>query len=287
MPSRLPFRGRRMPVVLLGLALLVACEDDEPTAPRPPNSDRVIVHNPPLFLNEGDSLRLTADVLNAAGELDTLATVTWISSHPELASIDPTGMIRVHAAAPVQGSVQTTLIDPTVITITARNGAEVSRHDIELRGWRYARPAPGLGIVAPVARRESMERFVGVYDRTIPFPGEGIGLRLVCTLSGSLAVTLEAPAALFVPGQVSVEVDNGTLGVFTQWTPSGSGELVGAFTLSAAAAETFADALALSRTVTAQLTIADDPGAPTTITFRTTGFARFWTGGGALLGACR
>lgn len=270
--------GRRFSLLVLGLALLVACEDDdEPTAPRPPNSDRVIVHNPPAFLNEGDSVQLTADVLKPTGELDTLATVTWISSHPQLASIDALGMLRVHAAAPNTGSVQVTLLDSTIITISARNGAEVSRHDIELRGWRYARSAPGFGIVAPLVRRESKDRYAG----------EPLGLRLVCTLAGTLAVTLEASGAVFVPGTVLVELDAGAGGVFTQWNAAGGGELVDAFTLSAGVSKSFADALATSDSLRATVTLADNPSTPATITFGTTGFARFWTGGEALLGACR
>lgn len=270
--------GRRFSLVVLSLVLLVACEDDdEPTAPRPPNSDRVIVHNPPAFLNEGDTVRFTADVFKPNGELDTLATVTWISSHPELASFDARGTLRVHAAAPSTGSVQVTLIDPTIITISARNGAEVSRHDIELRGWRYARSAPGFGIVAPLVRRESKERY----------GGEPLGLRLVCTLSGTLAVTLEAPAAIFVPGAVQVELNGGAQGVFTQWNAAGAEELVDAFTLSTGLTKSFADALVLSDSLTARVTLADNPSTPVTVTFRTTGFARFWTGGQALLSACR
>lgn len=279
-----------VPAILLSLATVACDDDDEPVAP-PPNSDRITIVNPPAFLNEGDTFALMAEVLDDTGAVDTLATVTWVSSRPDLASIVGGDTLAVHAAAPEQGSVDVTLRNPSVVTITARTGGEATRHEIELRGWRYARVAPGLGIVSPIVTRASEERFAGDFSSgSIPMPGEPVQLRLVCTPAGALTVALEAPGEFFLTGTILVRLDDGVRGTFDQWAPREDDDtdgIVDAFTLAPAQAVSFAEALASSSTMTMRVTLTTDTEAPRTLNFRVNGFQRFWTGPGALLSACR
>jgi hypothetical protein len=85
---------------------------------------------------------------------------------------------------------------------------------------------------------------------------------------------------------VTVELDDGEGGTFTRWTPRTADALVSGFALHSADAIAFADALAAARELTARVTLSDAATARP-VTFRVDGFARFWTGAGAVLGACR
>ncbi|HSA56271.1 MAG TPA: hypothetical protein VLE53_11250 [Gemmatimonadaceae bacterium] len=276
-----------VPAVLLSL-LGLACESDDPVAP-PQQSERIAIVNPPLFLNEGSQHQLQAVVLDATGAVDTMAVVSWESSRPDLASFDASGVLSVLAAAPDEGSVNATLLDPTIVRITARNGSEATERDIELRGWRYTRPAPGLGYHSPIAIRASEQRFTGTFDGvTLDAAGEPLALRLVCPTNQpgpTVTVALEAPAAMLDPASLIVSLDDAAVSVFADWTPDAGTPAASTFTLASIDATRFATALATATTATAQLVLASDPTTPVSVEFLVTGFDRFWSSG-ALLGSC-
>lgn len=284
-------RSSRRIVAALWLSLLsFACESDDPVSPPPQQSDRVAIVNPPLFLSEGNQHQLQAVVLDSTGAVDTTATVSWESSRPDLAVFDASGVLTVLAAAPADGSVNATLLDPTIVRITARNGTEATARDIELRGWRYTRPAPGLGYLSPIVRRDSEQRFTGSFGgETLDANGEPFRLRLVCPSTQpnpAVTVALEAPAAMLDPSSVVVTLNGGGGSVFSNWTPDTGDPAVTSFSVGAADATSFAAALATSTLATAEVRLAADPATPVNVEFHVTGFSRFWGSSGTLLGAC-
>lgn len=289
--ARLSVISSRWTSVALLLSLVgLGCESDDPVSPPPRQSDRVAIVNPPSFLSEGSQHQLQAVVLDATGAVDTTATVSWESSRPDLAVFDGSGVLTVIAAAPAQGSVNATLLDPTVVRITARSGTETTERDIELRGWRYTRPAPGLGYLSPVVRRDSEQRFTGtVGSGSLDPAGEPFRLRLVCPTTqpnAAVSVALEAPAAMLDPASLSVTLNGGGGSVFSNWTPDVGDPAASSFTLSGADATSFADALATSTMATAIVRLSSDPLTPVTVDFSVTGFSRFWGSTSALLGDC-
>lgn len=269
-------------VLALASVPLVACEE-KPTDPGPPTTT-VTVTNAPLFLSEGDSVRLEATVRRPDGTVDSAAVVTWSSNQPTLARIDAGGKLVVLAAVSIDGSIDETLLDTATAIVAARSGTATTTRTIALRGWRFTRAAPGRGFLSPFAIRESENRFSSSSGSGIP-----LRLRVLCQsalLGGGLVISLDASVPLIVPGNVSVDIDDGDGGTFARWsTPST--EAVPSVSLNAADAVAFANALAAGADVTADFTLGSNPPRAATASFRVNGFARFWNGAGALLGGCR
>jgi hypothetical protein len=279
------------PIAAILFSLLAwGCDDDDPVSP-PAQSDRVFLINPPTFLNEGQQVQLEAGVRDATGAIDTTAIVAWSSNRPELASIDAAGLLTAHVAAPALGSSDVTLLNPTMVRIRAESGADATEWDVELRGWRYTRAAPGMGFVSPLVMRDSEERFTGSFgSETLAATGAPIRLRLVCSSmqpSAAVVVTLEAPAAMLVPQAISVMLDQDPQRTFSAWSPDVTDSAATRFTLSAADAGAFAMALTQSAAATVDLALVSDPASPVTVNFRVNGFDRFWVGSSALLSECQ
>jgi hypothetical protein len=280
-------------LLLLSGPLAIACDEDEGVGPID-DSLSLAVDDLPATLSEGDSLELDAVVLRPDGRIDTAGVVRWESSRPALARIDSTGRVNallvVLAAAPAGGTVDETLLEPAMVDITARSGDASVTQSVELRGWRYARAAPGRGFASPVAVRESEDRLVGTFDAVlVPAPGTPLRLRLVCSsaVSGAaLVVSIEATVPVFDGASATLQLSDGSQISFVRWIPV-SGAPATTIALNAADTRSFASALAMAHELNLRFTTASAPVSTLNIRFRAGGFTRFWTGPGALLSECR
>jgi chitodextrinase len=90
-PSRIPPRRMRLATVLLGL---LACHYDRTTGP-PPGTRvaAVVVTAPRQVLAPGDTLQLAAQVFDSSGHVLPTEPVTWSSSTPAVARVDPNGQV--------------------------------------------------------------------------------------------------------------------------------------------------------------------------------------------------
>jgi chitodextrinase len=88
------------------LALALACRDDVPVAPSQPLTVnpvvRVIVSAGRQSLAPGDSVRASAQALDAQGLVLPTASITWASSAPSVATVDARGMVRAVAVGTAQ-----------------------------------------------------------------------------------------------------------------------------------------------------------------------------------------
>ncbi|MGD8700548.1 MAG: Ig-like domain-containing protein, partial [Gemmatimonadales bacterium] len=88
--------GRSIRVAAL-LALTIACNDDSPTASDAPVV-RVSVTPATATLVAGDSLRMTATLIDANGDTLSTPAVVWSSSDAQVALIDQSGLVTAAAA---------------------------------------------------------------------------------------------------------------------------------------------------------------------------------------------
>ena len=88
--------------LLLALAWLAACGDDEPTAPAPPTIASVTVNPRNAVLAVGENVQLTAMVQDSLGNPITLTqAVSWSTSAPEVATVSQAGLVTAVAGGPV------------------------------------------------------------------------------------------------------------------------------------------------------------------------------------------
>jgi alpha-tubulin suppressor-like RCC1 family protein len=89
--------------LLLAMAWLAACGDDEPTGPAPPAVASVTVGPRNASLAAGESLQLSAMSWDSAGNLLTVATpgVSWSSDGPEVATVSDAGVVTAVAEGAV------------------------------------------------------------------------------------------------------------------------------------------------------------------------------------------
>src|SRR5688572_2429884 len=98
-PYRIIIRRVRGVAGVLCLLVVATCDKrGGPTAPPPTSPSRVaqVRVTPSVVRVEiGDTLRFLATALDSAGGLiQSHGTITWTSSHPAIAQVDPIGLVR-------------------------------------------------------------------------------------------------------------------------------------------------------------------------------------------------
>lgn len=207
------------------LLFLAACGDDSPAGPDPAEVASVVVVAPADELALGDTLRLKAVALNAAGDTILGRPVAWVSSAPAVLEVTAAGRVIAHAGGPATITATVDGVDGTMaLSGVALSFASVVAGDgvtcgltAEGRAWCWGNVgAGGLGgsegdsVFASVARAAGGAlRFGGLSLRT----GGGCGTLLAATAacwgtnaSGQLGdgTTTNRPGPAAVPGLTGV-----------------------------------------------------------------------------------
>ncbi len=94
LPRGFPARPRRHGRWLSSALLLASCSTDKIIAPRDSgNLVSVTITAPSTTLSPGQTVRLTAQVIDATGHVLPNEPVTWSSSSPLVATVDPSGLV--------------------------------------------------------------------------------------------------------------------------------------------------------------------------------------------------
>lgn len=124
-PSMYPSRWCRLMQRFRRLALLLvlgACEGG-PFGTSPDDAQPLIIRPGSLGLAIGDSVQLSAFSSGSAGAAP-IAGVTWLVSHPEVATVDPSGMLRALADGHIE--------------VTARSGGRSGRTTVMVNDQLWA-----------------------------------------------------------------------------------------------------------------------------------------------------
>ena len=176
------FKVRRyLPALLCVVSTSIAsCGNDGPTQPEPQAPARITLSPIETTLTAvGETLRLTATVLDQEGKAVEGAAVTWTSSNPAVVSVDEGGL----ATALINGWVQVSAASDGVTAVASIIVMQAPAR-VELRPASSTLGAPG----------ETLQLYDTVFDRNgVPIPGSGVawtsGDDAVATVSETGLVT--------------------------------------------------------------------------------------------------
>lgn len=203
----------RLSLVFLVTAL-AACGDSgtQPTVDSANTIAKVSVNASRTILNVGGTSQFTADAENSAGKILAGETIKWISSHPDVATITPQGLVTAIAFGTTQitatsggqtDSVTLTVDGPTQITLVSDSGDYVGRgasYSYTDSNAVISIDATTTGIQLSIAGKQNWNaRFQvptgtqlapGAYTNATvaPFQGSGAGLSWFGAGRGCLAV---------------------------------------------------------------------------------------------------
>lgn len=93
-----PFHLLILTFAFTGMMIFISCDDEDPVAPEDPEVMDIIISPDSAEVAVGEKVDFSAVALSATGDTIEDANLTWISSDPDIFTVQENGTITGHSA---------------------------------------------------------------------------------------------------------------------------------------------------------------------------------------------